>query len=112
MSKNLGNFGSFLSDGHQEQQRATTKEQREAPIAKDDGSTSKRTGSSTTSKGLRQGLTRATFIAQAEKIEALKALAWYERKKVQDIFDDMLNVYFESKGNKVKKAVTEYNKTK
>lgn len=111
MSKDLGNFGSFLSDGHQEQQRADIKEHREDTI-KDDGSTSKRTGSST-SKGLHQGLTRATFIAQAEKVEALKALAWYERKKVQDIFDDMLNVYFESKGKEeVKKAVKGYNKTK
>lgn len=111
MSKELGNFGSFLSDGHQEQQRADIKENREDTI-KDDGSTSKGTGSSTTSKGLHQGLTRATFIAQAEKVEALKALAWYERKKVQDIFDDMLNVYFESKGKEVKKAVTEYKHNK
>lgn len=37
--------------------------------------------------------------ADEEKIKQIKALAWYKRKKVQDIFDEALSLYLESQGD-------------
>jgi len=54
----------------------------------------------TSQKGLRKGWTRATFIIRSDYLEKIKALAYWERKKVKEVVDDLLGLYL--KGKKIK----------
>ncbi len=54
----------------------------------------------TSQKGLKKGWTRATFILRNDYLEKIKALAYWERKKVKEVVDELLGVYL--KGKKIK----------
>ena len=54
----------------------------------------------TSQKGLKKGWTRATFILRNDYLEKIKALAYWERKKVKEVVDDLLGLYL--KGKKIK----------
>jgi hypothetical protein len=54
----------------------------------------------TSQKGLKKGWTRATFILRDDYLEKIKALAYWERKKVKEVVDDLLGCYL--KGKKIK----------
>jgi hypothetical protein len=51
-------------------------------------------------KGLKKGWTRATFILRSDYLEKIKALAYWERKKIKEVVDEFLEVYL--KGRKIK----------
>ena len=51
-------------------------------------------------KGLQDGWTRNTFILRIDYLEKIKALAYWERKKVKDVVDEALGSYL--KGNKIR----------
>ena len=54
----------------------------------------------TSQKGLKKGWTRATFILRKDYLEKIKALAYWERKKVKEVVDDLLGLHL--KGKKIK----------
>ena len=54
----------------------------------------------TVKKGLPDELTRATFIMREDQLEGLKALAYFERKTIKDVMEDVLDRY-------LKRRVTE-----
>ena len=54
----------------------------------------------TSQKGLKKGWTRATFILRNDYLEKIKALAYWERKKVKEVVDELLGFYL--KGKKIK----------
>ena len=53
-----------------------------------------------TQKGLKSGLTRATFIVNQELNNKLKALAYWERVTVKEVIHEALTKYFEGKNVK------------
>jgi DNA-binding NarL/FixJ family response regulator len=57
-------------------------------------------GNSTSEAGLRADWTRATFIVRKEHLEKIKALAYWERKKLKELLDEALESYL--KDNKFK----------
>jgi hypothetical protein len=48
-------------------------------------------------RGLRRGWTRATFILRDAYLKKLKALAYWERKKVKEVIDEALTGYLKGK---------------
>jgi len=54
----------------------------------------------TSQKGLKKGWTRATFILRSDYLEKIKALAYWERKKVKEVVDELLEFYL--KGKRIK----------
>jgi hypothetical protein len=48
-------------------------------------------------RGLRRGWTRATFILREDYLEKLKALAYWERKKVKEVIGEALAGYLKGK---------------
>jgi hypothetical protein len=53
----------------------------------------------------------STFRINAEKLLAIKAIAYWDRKKIQDVFDEALLLYIESQEKAtVVKAIEEYTK--
>ena len=42
----------------------------------------------TSQKGLKDGWIRATFILRKDYLEELKALAYWERKKIKEVIDE------------------------
>ena len=54
----------------------------------------------TTYDGLREGWTRATFILREDYLEKIKSLAYWKRKNIKEIMDDVLEEYL--KGKKIK----------
>ena len=54
----------------------------------------------TTQKGLKNGWTRATFILKTDYVEKIKALAYWERKKVKEVVGEILGLYL--KGKRIK----------
>ena len=48
-------------------------------------------------KGLQDGWTRDTFILRIDYLEKIKALAYWERKKVKDVVDEALGSYLKGK---------------
>ncbi len=61
----------------------------------------------TSEAGLQDGWTRATFIVQKEQLEKIKALAYWDRKKVKDVVGEALGEYL---GNReIVPAATEKN---
>ena len=55
---------------------------------------------STSEKGLQEGWTRNTFILRRDYLEKIKALAYWERKKVKEVVDEALGSYL--KGKKIR----------
>ena len=51
----------------------------------------------TSQKGLKKGWTRATFILRKDYLEKIKALAYWERKKVKEVIDEALGSYLKGK---------------
>ncbi len=61
------------------------------------GQPSKASRGSTTSKGLRPGWTRATFIVREETVQQLKAVAYWDRKELKRVVDEALRAYLGGK---------------
>ena len=55
-------------------------------------------------KGLRNGWTRATFILRNDYLEKVKALAYWERKKVKEVIDEALETYLKGKKTKLRRG--------
>jgi len=55
---------------------------------------------STSEKGLQEGWTRNTFILRRDYLEKIKALAYWQRKKVKEVVDEALGSYL--KGKKIR----------
>jgi hypothetical protein len=51
----------------------------------------------TSQKGLKDGWIRATFILRKDYLENLKALAYWERKKIKEVIDEALRLYLKRK---------------
>ncbi len=51
-------------------------------------------------EGLQDGWTRATFILRKDHLEKVKALAYWDRKKVKEVIDEVLGVYL--RGRRIK----------
>jgi hypothetical protein len=51
----------------------------------------------TTSKGLRPGWTRATFIVREETVQKLKAVAYWDRKELKRVVEEAFLVYLQGK---------------
>jgi hypothetical protein len=51
-------------------------------------------------KGLQDGWTRATFILRKDYLSKLKAVSYWERKKMKEVIDEALGSYL--KGKKIK----------
>jgi hypothetical protein len=47
----------------------------------------------TSQRGLKDGWTRATFILRKDYLDKLKALAYWERKKIKEVIDEALRLY-------------------
>ena len=56
----------------------------------------------TSQEGLKDGWIRATFILRKDYLEKLKALAYWERKKIKEVIDDVLKLYLKGKKTKTK----------
>jgi hypothetical protein len=52
---------------------------------------------STTSKGLRPGWTRATFIVREETVQQLKAVAYWDRKELKRVVEQAFKAYLVGK---------------
>lgn len=51
----------------------------------------------TSQEGLQDGWIRATFILRKDYLEKLKALAYWERKKIKEVVDEALRLYLRRK---------------
>ncbi len=51
----------------------------------------------TSQKGLPEGWTRATFILREAHLEDLKDLAYWDRRKLKDILDDVITGYIQQR---------------
>lgn len=51
-------------------------------------------------EGLREGFTRATFIVKEDYLDKLKALAYWERKRIREVINEALSSYL--KGKKIR----------
>ncbi|HHH50310.1 MAG TPA: hypothetical protein ENK52_04960 [Saprospiraceae bacterium] len=59
------------------------------------------------------GTTVTTFRIQNENLEAIKAIAFWERMKIQDVFNEALSDYIQKMPKTTfKKALEEYKKRK
>jgi len=50
--------------------------------------------------GLREGWTRATFILREDYLEKIKSLAYWKRKNIKEVIDEVFEEYL--KGRKIK----------
>jgi len=55
-------------------------------------------------KGLQDGWTRATFVLRKDYLSKLKAVSYWDRKKMKDVIDEALSAYLKGKRTKSKKA--------
>jgi hypothetical protein len=55
------------------------------------------TRGTTTSKGLRPGWTRATFIVKEETVQQLKAVAYWDRKELKRVVEEAFSTYLDGK---------------
>jgi uncharacterized protein YnzC (UPF0291/DUF896 family) len=62
--------------------------------------TLKKGSTKSSEKGLQDGWTRDTFILRIDYLEKIKALAYWQRKKVKDVVDEALGSYL--KGKKIR----------
>ena len=65
------------------------------------------------SKGLKCGLTRYTFIVSEEQLEKIKALAYFDRMSMKEIASEIMQSYLDKAGaSKVNRALKEYKNKK
>jgi len=57
---------------------------------------------SASQKGLKDGWIRATFILRKAYLENLKALAYWERKKIKEVVDEALRLYLRRRKTRTK----------
>ncbi len=62
----------------------------------------------TSEAGLKADWTRATFIVKKEHLEKVKALAYWDRKKVKEIIEEALESYLKDKKVDLVKEMQEY----
>ena len=48
-------------------------------------------------QGLKDGWTRGTFILRKDHLEKIKAVAYWERKQVKEVMDEVLGDYLRGK---------------
>jgi uncharacterized protein YnzC (UPF0291/DUF896 family) len=48
-------------------------------------------------KGLQDGWTRATFILRKDYLSKLKAVSYWDRKKIKEVIDEALGAYLNEK---------------
>ncbi len=58
-------------------------------------------GLKTSSHGLKKGWTRATFILREEYLERIKAIAYWQRKNIKEVVDEVLENYL--RGRRIKR---------
>ena len=75
--------------------RMWTKKPEEATVKL--GTTKGNDGAKTSEIGLKENWTRATFIVKKEQLEKIKAVAYWDRKKVKDIMEEALEAYLKDK---------------
>ena len=51
-------------------------------------------------KGLQDGWTRATFVLRKDYLKKLKAVSYWDRKKIKGVIDEALGAYL--KGKRIK----------
>jgi hypothetical protein len=51
-------------------------------------------------EGLKEGWTRATFILREDYLDKIKSLAYWRRKNIKEVMDEVLEEYL--KGKKIK----------
>ena len=51
-------------------------------------------------KGLQEGWTRATFVLRKDYLSKLKAVSYWDRKKIKEVIDEALEAYL--KGKRIK----------
>lgn len=56
-------------------------------------------------KGLQDGWTRATFVLRKEYLSKLKAVSYWDRKKMKEVIDEALGNYL--RGKKIKSISNE-----
>jgi hypothetical protein len=56
----------------------------------------------TSQEGLKDGWIRATFILRKDYLEKLKALAYWERRRIKEVIDDALRLYLKGKETRTK----------
>ena len=59
----------------------------------------------TSQQGLQEGLTRATFVLRSDYLEKIKAVAYWERKKVKEVIDEAFGSYLKGKRIRSKRNV-------
>jgi hypothetical protein len=57
---------------------------------------------STSQKGLKDGWIRATFILRKVYLDNLKALAYWERRKIKEVVDEALRLYLRRRKTRTK----------
>lgn len=56
--------------------------------------------------------TRSTFVVQVDSLKKLKALAYWERKHIKDVFEEAFCCYFKTKkADFLETALSEYEKS-
>jgi hypothetical protein len=53
-------------------------------------------------KGLSEGWTRATFIIKEDQLKEIKDYAYWERLQIKDVLEEIIDSFFEKKGNRAK----------
>lgn len=97
-----GGINSLLGEDKKEQ----PEEEKAQPV-------SRKEITKTTQEGTYEGDVRATFIIKENKLELLKALAYWERKKIKDLLDESIDSLLKTKDPEhLKKVIEEYNKIK
>jgi hypothetical protein len=48
-------------------------------------------------KGLQDGWTRATFVLRKDYLSKLKAVSYWDRKKMKEVIDEVLGAYLKGK---------------
>jgi hypothetical protein len=56
----------------------------------------------TSQEGLKDGWIRATFILRKDYLEKLKALAYWERKKIKQVVDEAFRLYLRRRKTRAK----------
>ena len=102
-----GGINSLLGEDKKEQpEEEKAPEKKAQPV-------SRKEITKTTQEGTYEGDVRATFIIKENKLELLKALAYWERKKIKDLLDESIDSLLKTKDPEhLKKVIEEYNKIK
>jgi hypothetical protein len=48
-------------------------------------------------RGLQEGWTRATFVLRKDYLRKLKAVSYWDRKKIKEVIDEALGAYLKGK---------------